>query len=179
MLTGNPTDWTAGCRSCGRTWPGSWAPGCISVGSWLGTTGGPTGTAAAAADVASVSSGWFMPAAMEMGSDWKPGWATVTWGAATGNWDTGNWGTTEVGKACPMGRKWEPMGTDGATEGWGREDAATGNWGSPWMIDTGWETGSWGGKENRDRFFFFKAGLQKAEFYTLVKESIIQVTALC
>lgn len=22
------------------------------------------------------------------------------------------------------------------------------------MIDTGWETGSWGGKENRDRFFF-------------------------
>lgn len=27
--------------------------------------------------------------------------------------------------------------------------------------------------------FFFKAGLQKAEFYTLVKESIIQVTALC
>lgn len=28
-------------------------------------------------------------------------------------------------------------------------------------------------------FFFFKAGLQKAEFYTLVKESIIQVTALC
>ena len=32
------------------------------------------------------------------------------------------------------------------------------------MIDTGWETGSWGGKENRDRFFFLKAGLQKAEF---------------
>lgn len=27
--------------------------------------------------------------------------------------------------------------------------------------------------------FFFKAGLRKAEFYTLVKESIIQVTALC
>ena len=32
------------------------------------------------------------------------------------------------------------------------------------MIDTGWETGSWGGKENRDRIFFFKARLQKAEF---------------
>lgn len=46
------------------------------------------------------------------------------------------------------------------------------------MIGTAWETGSWGGKENRDRFFF-KAGLRKAEFYTLVKESIIQVTALC
>lgn len=155
MLTGNPMDWTAGCRSCGRTWLGNWATGCISVGSWLGTTVDPTGTADAAADVASVSNGWFMPPAIEIGSDWKPGWATDTWGAATGNWETENWGTMEVGKGCPTGRKWEPIGTDGATEGWGREGAATGNWGSPWMIDTGWETGSWGGKENRDRFFGF------------------------
>lgn len=47
------------------------------------------------------------------------------------------------------------------------------------MIDTGWETGSWGGKENRDRFFFLKQGCRKQSFYTLVKERIIQVTALC
>lgn len=47
------------------------------------------------------------------------------------------------------------------------------------MIDTGWETGSWGGKENTDRFFFcLKQGCRKQNFYALGKERIIQVIAL-
>lgn len=34
------------------------------------------------------------------------------------------------------------------------------------MIDTGWETGSWGGKENRDRFSFLKSRVAESRAFT-------------
>lgn len=33
------------------------------------------------------------------------------------------------------------------------------------MIDTGWETGSWGGKENRDRFFCFLSRVAESRIF--------------
>lgn len=43
------------------------------------------------------------------------------------------------------------------------------------MIDTGWETGSWGGKENRDRFFFLKQGCGKQSFTHQSKKALFKL----
>lgn len=159
-------DWTAGCRSCGWTWLGSWVTGCRRVGSWLGVTVDPPGIAAAVADEAKVSRGWLMPAAIVTGRAEKPVWAADTWGADTGIWETGYWGSKEVGSGCPIGRKWAPEWT-GTTEGC----VATEIWGSPWILGTGWETGSWEGKEKQNRFKKKKKSkTAKSKIYGLAKK---------